>query len=149
MPLRKRGIMKIVFLDEKTLGTDLEFSRISEFGDYIGYETTNASEIIERAYEAEVIITNKVIIDQEIMAQLPNLKLICEAATGLNNIDVEYAEKQNIKVLNAKGYSTSSVVQHSFSMLFYLLNNLDHYNSYTKNLDWIKSDSFSSFTSFL
>ena len=82
--------MKIVFLDEYSIcGRDL--SRIKHHGEYIGYEATLPEEVVERCQDAEIVITNKVILDAEKIAALPNLRLICVAATGMNNVDLEAA----------------------------------------------------------
>lgn len=140
--------MKIVFLDELTLGSSIDLSRLSKLGEYTGYATTDYGQIIERASQADIIITNKVKLDKAVLRQLPQLKLICEAATGVDNIDVEFAKSLGVEVKNVKGYSTASVAQHTFSMLFYLLNNMEYYKEYTNNGEWHRSEVFSHFKSF-
>ncbi|MFI3277943.1 MAG: NAD(P)-dependent oxidoreductase [Rikenellaceae bacterium] len=131
--------MKIVFLDEYSLGGS-DLTPISSLGDYSGYaETHTAQEVIERCAEAEVIITNKVIINDSIMSQLPHLRLICVAATGVNNINLEAAAKRQIEVRNAVGYSTHSVAEATISMTLALLRQLPYYDNYVKSGDYSKS----------
>lgn len=134
--------MKIVFLDAKTIGNDIDLSLFNQFGTFTPYETTNKEEVIDRVKDADIIITNKVVIDKDVIDNAPNLKLICEAATGYNNIDVNYAKEKGIQVRNVAGYSTESVVQHTFAMLFYLLEHLKYYDEYVKSGKYAKSDIF-------
>ncbi len=134
--------MKIVFLDAKTLGNDIDLSKLNKFGEVEIYPTTKPDEVIERVKDADIIITNKVVIDKKVIDNAPKLKLICEAATGYNNIDIEYAKQKSIQVRNVAGYSTESVVQHTFAMLFYLLEHLRYYDDYVKSGEYSKSDIF-------
>ena len=134
--------MKIVLLDQKTLGDDLPLDALLSFGELISYSTTSTEETKERIVDAEIIITNKVVISKEDMESASNLKLICIAATGMNNIDLEAAKALGIQVKNVAGYSTTSVVQHTFSMMFYLLQKLEYYNRQVKSKTWSKSGLF-------
>ena len=134
--------MKLAILDAKTLGSDIDLSGFSQFGEVEIYETTKPEETLERVKDKDIVVTNKVVIDKNIMDNSPNLKLICVAATGVNNIDVEYAKKKGIQVRNVAGYSTESVVQHTFAMLFYLLESLRYYDDYVKSGEYAKSDIF-------
>ena len=134
--------MNIVLLDQKTLGDNLNLKILKEFGELTLYPTTSIEETAERIKDAEVIITNKVVITKELMINAPKLKLICIAATGMNNIDLKAAKELNIVVKNVAGYSTSSVVQHTFSMLFYLLEKLEYYNRQVKSKAWSNSGVF-------
>lgn len=134
--------MKIVLLDKKTLGDDLDLSSLSTLGNLTNYETTSREETLARIQNAEVIITNKVVITKEMMEQTDSLKLICIAATGMNNVDLEAAKELGILVKNVSGYSTPSVVQHTFSMMFYLLGKLAYYNRQVKSRAWSKSGLF-------
>ena len=134
--------MKIVILDAKTLGDDLDLSPINNFGEVITYQTTFASQTLDRVEDADIIITNKVVISSDIMAKAKNLKLIVISATGMNNVDLEYAKANNIEVKNVAGYSTKSVVQHTFSLCFYLLEKLAYYDNVVKSGDWSKSKLF-------
>ena len=134
--------MKIVFLDAKTIGSDINFDTIKEFGELIVYQTTKEEEKLQRIKNADIIITNKVIIDKKAIDSAKNLKLICVTATGVNNIDVDYANKKGIEVKNVVNYSTKSVTQHTFAMLFYLLEQLRYYDDYVKSNRWKNSDIF-------
>jgi len=134
--------LKIAILDAKTLGSDVDLSIFNQFGDVEIYQTTKPEETLERVKDKEIVITNKVVIDKNIMDSSPNLKLICVAATGVNNIDVEYAKQKGIQVRNVAGYSTESVVQHTFAMLFYLLESLRYYDEYVKSGEYAKNDIF-------
>lgn len=134
--------MKLAILDAKTLGSDIDLSGFSQFGEVEIFQTTKPEETLERVKDKDIVITNKVVIDKNIMYNAPNLKLICVAATGVNNIDIEYAKQKGIQVRNVAGYSTESVVQHTFAMLFYLLESLRYYDDYVKSGEYTKSDIF-------
>lgn len=132
---------KIVLLDTLTFGnTSLE--AFNSAGDVVSYLTTSADETSERVRDAEVIVTNKVVINDAAMEASPNLKLICVAATGMNNIDHEAAARRGITVKNVAGYSTDAVVQHTFSMLFYLMGHSRYYDEYVKSGQWQKEAVF-------
>jgi glycerate dehydrogenase len=133
--------MKIVVLDGITLG-NIKWKEFEKFGEIEVYELTSKEERLERIKNAEIIITNKVVIDKEIMEKASKLKLICVAATGMNNIDLEYAKKKSIMVKNVVAYSTESVVQHTFAMAFYLIEQLKFYDEYVKTKKWSKSGVF-------
>ncbi len=134
--------MKVVILDAKTLGDDIQLGIFEQFGDLEIYPTTDPTNLFERIQDADIIITNKVIIDREAINSARNLKLICVAATGYNNVDVVYAKEKGIAVTNVAGYSTESVVQTTFGMLFYLLMHLRYYDDYVKSGDYAMSDIF-------
>lgn len=133
--------MKIVILDAATLG-DVDFSLFERFGEVQVYQTTLPSERIERIKDADIVVTNKVVIDKEAIDNAPNLKLICVAATGMNNIDLKYAQRKGIAVKNVAGYSTESVVQHTFGMALYLIEQLRYYDEYVKSGQWSDSGLF-------
>lgn len=133
--------MKIVLLDTLTFGgTDL--GGFERFGDVERFSTTMPEQTLERIQNAEVIVTNKVVITGEMMEKTPSLKLICVAATGMNNVDLDAAAKRGISVKNVAGYSTDSVIQHTFSMLFYLMGHSRYYDEYVKSGEWQKSPVF-------
>ncbi len=134
--------MKIVFLDRVTLGEDISIDEFRDFGEVIVYDNTKYIDVVEHIKDADVAVTNKVVIDKDVMDEAENLKLICVAATGMNNIDLDYAKEKGIVVKNVKGYSTDSVVQHTFSILFYLLERLRYYDMYVKSGAWSKSGVF-------
>jgi glycerate dehydrogenase len=138
----------IVFLDSKTFGKDVDLSNLSHLGHLTLFPVTEKSDIVPRCFGAEIIITNKVKLNKEILKSLPSLRLICVAATGMDHVDLKCADELGIKVLNVAGYSTNSVVQHTFAMLFYLLMDLKYYDEYTSTNQWEKSDIFTHFKSF-
>jgi len=127
--------MKIVILDALTYG-DTSLAEFESLGDVAVYQTTSSDETAERVHDAEVIVTNKVVISDAVMESAPNLKLICVTATGMNNIDHDAALRRGISVKNVAGYSTDAVVQHTFSMLFYLMGHSRYYDEYVKNGLW-------------
>lgn len=133
--------MNIVVLDAKTVG-NVSFERFKHFGKLTVYETTTKEQTIERIRNANIILTNKVLLFEEELKAAQNLKLICILATGMNNVDLEVAHRLGIEVKNAKGYSTASVTQTTFAMLFYLRMGLRHYDEYTKSKAWCQSDIF-------
>ena len=122
----------IVFLDEYTLG-GADLRRIKALGDYTGYENTTREEVIERCRTARVVITNKVVLDRETLRALPSLRLICVAATGMNNIDLEAAAELGIEVRNAAGYSTHSVAETTLGAAIALLRHSVYYDRYVKS----------------
>lgn len=133
---------KIVFLDAASVG-DLELHPyFEELGEYTQYALTLPEERIERIAGHDVVITNKVIIDREVMDSCPELRLICIAATGMNNVDLDYAKKKRIQVKNVAGYSTESVAQCTFAMLLYLWHHIPYYDDYVKNGSYSHSPVF-------
>lgn len=125
--------MEIVFLDKKTVGNVSNFNLLQKLGNVETHEHTSPAEVVERSAGKDVIISNKVVIDKAIMDALPGLKLICVAATGTNNVDIDYARKKGIPVRNVSSYSTESVAQSTFSMLLHLLNRMTYYDAYVKS----------------
>ena len=133
--------MKVVVLDALTFG-ETDLSGFDVFGEVDVYQTTSAKQTLERITDADVIVTNKVVIDEEHMSGCKNLKLISIAATGMNNVDLEAAKKHGIAVKNVAGYSTDSVIQHTFSMLFYLIGHSKYYDDVVKSGDYSRSAIF-------
>jgi glycerate dehydrogenase len=137
--------MKIVLLDAITFG-DTDLSCFELFGQVHIFEETKASLVEVRIEDMDVIITNKVVITREHMQKSNSLKLICVAATGMNNVDLEAAKELGIKVKNVAGYSTDSVVQHTFSMLFYLMGHSRYYDEAVKSQAYSQSGIFTDVT---
>jgi glycerate dehydrogenase len=133
--------MKIVFLDCDTLGYDISLEEFKKFGEVIVYGFSSYEETIARLQGAEIVVTNKTVIDKNIIDN-SDLKLICVAATGMNNIDLEYAKKKNIQVKNVKGYSTHSVTQLTFSFVLNFVQEFEYYTKYTNEREWEKSKIF-------
>ena len=134
--------MNIVLLDARTLGEDLDISVLEHFGTLTRYETTSPDETLERIQVADIVITNKVLITANMMEETPKLKLICIAATGMNNVDLDAAKFKGIEVKNVAGYSTKSVVQHTFAMALYLLEKMAYYDTSVKDGTWTRSGLF-------
>jgi len=133
---------QIVILDTKTLGEDLDLTVLEQFGDVIRYKTTLPDETQARIENTHIVISNKAVLTEEMMRHAPKLELICIAATGMNNVDLEAAQKLGIAVKNVAGYSTHSVVQHTFAMLFYLLEHLKYYDEVVQDERWTISGLF-------
>lgn len=134
--------MKIVFLDAITIGEDVSLKAFDAFGEFVTYPTTPKEKIVERIGDAQIVLTNKVVIDSEVMDKCPQLRLICITATGMNNVDLDYAAKKGIEVKNAAGYSTSSVTQMTFTLALYLIAQSSFYDDFVKSGDWSKSGLF-------
>ena len=134
--------MKIVFLDTNTVGDVPNLNLFNQFGDFESYPLTKPEERINRLKDATIVITNKVVIDKEVMDVCGNLKLICVAATGTNNIDIAYAGEKGITVKNVIDYSTESVAQITLGMILYLTNKVWYYDSYVKSGNYAQSTMF-------
>lgn len=130
---------KIVFLDEYSLG-GYDLSAIKSLGEYTGYDRTTANQTLERCKGASVVITNKVYISRETMQQLPDLKMIAIAATGMNNVDLEAAAELGIVVKNVSGYSTYSVAEATLGAALSLLRNSSYYDNYFKSGSYAATD---------
>lgn len=133
--------MKIVLLDALTFG-ETDLSGFDALGEVEVYQTTSPEQVGERITNMDVIVTNKVVITEELMKQTPSLKLICVAATGMNNVDLDAAKNRDIAVKNVAGYSTDSVIQHTFSMLFYLMGHSRYYDQFVKDGSYSRSKIF-------
>ncbi len=133
--------MKIVLLDALTFG-DTPLDGFSTLGEVVVYDKTTPDQTQERLTNVDVIVTNKVVITKEHMQNTPSLKLICIAATGMNNVDLVAAKELGIEVKNVAGYSTDSVVQHTFAMLLYLISHSRYYDESVKDKSYSKSGLF-------
>lgn len=133
---------KIVFLDADTIGNDISLEPISKLGELVKYPFTKPEECFERIKDCDIVITNKVIIGKEQIDAAKNLKLICVAATGTNNVDIPYANSKGIPVRNAVGYSTESVVQMTFTILLSLVGQLAYFDNAVKGGNYSKGNSF-------
>ena len=137
--------MKLVFLDVKTIGEDIDLSMFEEIGEVVRYSYSTEEEIPERVKDADVIIVNKVLINERTIYSAEKLKLVCVTATGTNILDKDYLEQRGITWRNVAGYSTESVAQHTFAMLFYLLENMSYYDEYVRDGHYINDTSFRHF----
>ncbi|MEQ9440899.1 MAG: D-2-hydroxyacid dehydrogenase [Cyclobacteriaceae bacterium] len=123
----------IVFLDTDTVGKVPNLERFRQFGSYTSYPQTQPEELSERIRDANIIISNKVRIDASAMDAAPSLQLICVAATGTNNIDLDAANKRNIPVKNVENYSTYSVAQFTIGTVLHLLHRTNYFDAYVKS----------------
>ena len=137
--------MKLVFLDTKTIGEDIDLSAYDALGEVVKYGFSTLEEIPERVKDADVLIVNKIVINEQTIGTAKNLKLVCVTATGTNNLDKEYLKKRGIAWRNVAGYSTESVTQHTFALLFYLLEKIRYYDDYVKNEKYINDTVFTHF----
>ena len=125
--------MKIVFLDRKTIGEDLDLSGYDRLGEVVMYDFSDPSEVPERVKDADIIVLNKTRIDESTIYTAEKLKLVCVTATGTNNLDKDYLARRGIEWRNVAGYSTETVAQHTFALLFYLYEHLPYYDEYVKS----------------
>ena len=137
--------MKIVFLDAKTIGDDIDLSAYDTLGEVVKYSFSQPEEVPERAADADVLIVNKIRIDEAAVGRAAHLKLVCVTATGTNNLDKDYLERRGIAWRNVADYSTQSVAQHTFAMLFFLLEKLRYYDDYVKEGRYINDTVFTHF----
>ena len=133
--------MKIVFLDAATMG-DVSFAPIQQLGELVCYDRSTPEEALTRVGDCEVLIINKVRVTPELIDAAPELRLICEAATGVNNIDLAYAASKGIPVRNAVGYSTDSVVQATFMHILSLVGNAPYFDKVVKSGEYSSSGLF-------
>ena len=137
--------MKLVFLDTKTIGEDIDLSAYDALGEVVKYGFSTLEEIPERVKDADVLIVNKIAINEQTIGTAKNSKLVCVTATGTNNLDKEYLKKRGIAWRNVAGYSTESVTQHTFALLFYLLEKIRYYDDYVKDEKYINDTVFTHF----
>lgn len=125
--------MKISILDRLTLGDDLNLSGANAYGEVVCHDATAPNEVTEHIGDADVVFVNKVKLNESNLSKAVNLKLICEAATGYDNIDVDYCRSRGIAVCNVPGYSVYSVAQVTVSMVLNLVNHIKEYTRYTSD----------------
>ena len=133
--------LEIVFLDAATVG-DSSLDPIRECGHLVTWPTSTPEEALARVHDCDVLIINKIVVNQALIDAAPNLKLICEAATGVNNIDLDYAASKGIPVKNVAGYSTDSVVQVTFMMILSLAGQLPYFDGAVKSGAYSRSGLF-------
>ena len=138
--------MKIVILERNSVGTDVSVDCISDFGEVTAYRNTvTLDEVRERVKDADIVIANKSPMREETLKDAPNVKFICEFATGYDNCDLEYCKSRGIKVANAVDYCTSMVAQHTFTLALALSQKIFHYDDYVKSGQYSAQDRFSNF----
>lgn len=134
--------MNIVFLDAKTVGDVPNLKDLEQFGDVTFYQTTSSDQTKERIKEADIVITNKVVLNRELIEGAEKLKLICVAATGMNNIDRDAAKEAGIPVKNVDGYSSNSVAQTAFAMILHLVQKIPQFDEFVKSGEYAEHDIF-------
>ena len=138
--------MKIVILERNSVGLDIDVERLGEFGELEIYpNTVTAEEVAGRVKDADIVVANKAPMREESLKDAENIKLICEFATGYDNIDVEYCKSRNILVCNVRNYSTAMVAQHSIAMALFLIEKLHYYDEYVKSGAYAAQSRFSHF----
>ena len=135
--------MNIVILERASVGDEISVEAIEKLGNVTIYDTTPIDLISERIQDAEVIIANKSPLNEKTLDNASKVRLICELATGYDNVDLDYCRKRGIAVRNVKGYSTDAVVQHTFALCLYVFEKLDYYDNYVKSGEYSRQDSFS------
>lgn len=141
----KKNHKKIVILQGDSVGKDMDLTQFDALGDVVIYENTTQDQIRERIEDAAIVVTNKNVLDDEVLRGLNKLELICLFATGTNNIDLDYCREHGIKVANVKGYSTDTVAQHTLSLAMHLIEKNTFYDDYVKSKDYAKGSRFSYF----
>lgn len=137
--------MNIVVLEQKSIGEDIDLTIYEKLGNVTYYGNTLTPEVAERVKDADVIVANKAGMNEATLKDAPNVKLICEFATGYDNVDLAYCKSRGIKVANVVNYSTDAVAQHTFALCFYVLEKLRHYDEYVKSGAYAAQDRFSNF----
>ncbi|MDO5134966.1 MAG: NAD(P)-dependent oxidoreductase [Eubacteriales bacterium] len=138
--------MRIVILEAGSLGEDMVFDPFEELGEVVRYSVTTREQMPERVRDAEVIVANKLPICEETIGEAKSLRLVCLTATGINNLDGDYLISRGIAAYNVAGYSTNGVAQHTFALLFYVLEKLNYYDRYVKSGEYSRGGCFSHFS---
>lgn len=137
--------MRIIFADADTLGDDIPLEPFKDFGEVIVYGHTKPEELKARCQGADAVITNKTPVNEVSLGESPTIKFVGVTATGTNTIDLDYTNRHHITVTNVKGYSTQSVAQHTFALLFYLLEKCHYYDNYVKSETYVNDTLFTHF----
>lgn len=136
---------RIVVLDSAVLGDDSFFDVLQSFGTLTVYKKTSLEERIDHIGNATIVVTNNVKIDKFVLDSCPSIRLVSIIATGMNNVDLDYAKQKNVVVKNVAGYSTETVVQHTFTLLFGLLRRVEFYSRYVKSKEYSSQNFFTHF----
>ncbi|MBO6016333.1 MAG: D-2-hydroxyacid dehydrogenase [Lachnospiraceae bacterium] len=137
--------MKIAMVERDSVGRDIDVSCFETFGEVVYYPSTASEDAAGNIADADIVICNKLPINAHTIAACPDIKLVCNTATGYDNIDLEYCNQRGITVTNVRDYSTASVAQHTFALLFYVLEKLRSYDEYVKSGQYMNCASFSYF----
>lgn len=137
--------MNIVMLDRNSIGFDIDVSIFEKLGNFQYYDSADQAVSKERIKDADVVIFNKAVMNEEMLAEAEKVKLLCVTATGYDNIDLDYARKRGIAVCNVRGYSTAAVVQHTFALALAVLEKLRYYDDFVKSGAYGNQQGFSHF----
>lgn len=137
--------MNIVILERGSVGMDVSVDCFNDLGNVTSYVNTAYEEIAERIKDADIVIANKSRLCEETLKDAHNVKLVCEFATGFDNVDVEYCKKRGIGVCNVRDYSTEMVAQHTFAMALFLSEKISHYDDFVKSGKYENHNRFSYF----
>lgn len=137
--------MKIVFLDRKTIGEDIDLSGFERFGEVVIYDYSTPDQVLERVEDADIIVLNKVPVNESTISSAKNLKLVCVTATGTNNLDKDYLASRGIEWRNVAGYSTEAVAQHTLALVLHLYEHLSYYDDYVKSERYVDDKMFTHF----
>lgn len=136
---------QIVILETNSIGSDMDLSVFDDLGDVFAYPSVDKDDLPTLIKDATILVINKTVLDAELLRHAKKLKLICLFATGFNNVDIEYCKDAGILVSNVRGYSTPSVAQHTFALLFYLYEKLPYYDHYVKSGRYSRDANFTFF----
>jgi len=142
---KRRSSVKIVMLDRNSIGFDINVELFAKLGDFEYHNTADTETSKKLIKDADVVIFNKTKMNEEILADASNVKLLCVTATGFDNIDLEYAKKRGIAACNIKDYSTPAVVQHTFALALSVLEKIRYYDDYVKSGAYSEQMGFSHF----
>lgn len=137
--------VNIVILERNSVGTDIDISCYDRLGTVTSYRNSLREDVAEKITDADILIANKVPLNGETLKDAPKVKLICELATGYDNIDLEYCKSRGIRVVNSRNYCTPAVVQHTFALALNVLEHLHYYDNYVKGGAYAAQDRFSNF----
>lgn len=137
--------MKIVFLDRNTIGFDIETAGFKAFGELEEHDSCSVSDSKKYIKNADVVIFNKTVMNEDMLKDASNVRLLCVTATGYDNVDLDYCRSRRIAVCNVRGYSTPAVVQHTFALALYVLEKISYYDNYVKSGEYCKASGFSNF----
>lgn len=137
--------MKIVMLDRNSIGMDIDTGMFSDFGDFTEYDTMAPEKYRMAIQDADVVIFNKALMNEETLKDALSVKLLCVTATGYDNIDLNYAKSRGIAACNIRDYSTPAVVQHTFALALHVLEKISYYDEYVKSGEYSNQNGFSNF----
>lgn len=136
---------RIVIMDTASVGDDMDLSPFDALGDVVVYQTVKPEEVPVLIKDASIVVVNKTVLNEAVLAQARKLRLICLFATGYDNVDIDYCSRAGIMVCNVRGYSSASVAMHTFSLLLYLYEKLPYYDHYVKSGRYSRDTSFTHF----